>query len=1336
VPRLAVYLLGPPRVELDGAEVRIPRRKALALLAYMSVTGRTHSRDALATFLWPEYDQSSAHAELRRILSSLNRTIGHQWLVVDRETAALDVSAGAWIDVQAFEQAVAACAEHDPPPGTPCPDCVRRLSDAAALYADDFLSGFALPDSEPFDDWQRLESQSLRAALTSALDRLADGYIAQGDHDKALHSAQRWLSLDPLDEAAHRALMALYAQAGQRPAALRQYRQCVRTLERELGVEPSPETTALYQQIRDAQGPMMRVTSPAAPEQRMPAFLDTESSDIPEPIFVGRERELARLETFLDAALAGQGGIAFVTGEAGEGKTALLRAFARRASAVHPDLLVARGNCNAYSGFGDPYLPFRELLATLTGDAEASWRAGAISLEQARRLWRTVPDTLQALVTDAPALIDTLLPGRGLFSRARAAFPGNAAWLQDLRAHVERPAPEEGGLAQEQLFEQYTTALRAISADHPLLLLLDDLQWADPGSIGLLFHLAFRLGQARLLVVGSYRPTEIALGDPFASTPSQNARHPLEKVLSELKRRLGDVWIDVSQAGQLERQGFVDALLDAEPNDLGPGFRHALLERTEGYPLFTVELLRAMQERDDLARDDAGRWVEGTALDWETLPARTEAVIEERINRLDAALRELLSAASVEGETFTAQVVAAVLGTDEGQVLRALSRQLAADHHLVYEAGEVHVDGRHLHRYRFAHVLFQHYLYGTLGMGERRLLHREVGMTLEALYTDQEDTIAVELAHHYAEAGDADKAVTHFSRAGDRARQIYALEEAIAHYGRAVAQLRELGPPGQDRAARMLMKLGLAYHTAFDYVRSRQAYEEGFQLWQQASMAVPVAIAPAPHALRLDIEPLTTGLDPTVCPDPSSYTVIGQLYSALVGLTPELDVIPDVARTWEVSVDGRTYTFHIRRDARWSDGQPVTAAEYDHALRRILGPETASPWPDLLDCVRGGRAYHKGTGEWKDVGISTLDEATLQIELAEPVSYFLHVMSMVYPAPRHVVERHGNGWARPDRLVSNGPFRLVSWDAPQSMLLERNPSYHGPFHGNVARVELCLLPDWRDRLARYEAGALDVFSIDLLPSAEIDRIRQHYANEHIRTPELTTVYAFFDVTCHPVDDPRVRRALALAIDREALAHQWLGGLYAPATGGLVPPGMPGHVKEGLPYDPERARRLLAEAGYPDGRGFPELRAVATPLGTAQSVSLQRQWLDSLGIHVHWETIARGAQPQQSPHIGVLGWQADYPDPHNFLALSSALRHTGWYDKDYEDLIARAVRALDQTERLRLYAHAERILAQEVPLVPLHYGRTHLLVKPWVRSYPTSPMGSTFWFLKDVVIETH
>ena len=214
-----------------------------------------------------------------------------------------------------------------------------------------------------------------------------------------------------------------------------------------------------------------------------------------------------------------------------------------------------------------------------------------------------------------------------------------------------------GGINQANIFEQYTNVLLAMAEHQPLLLILDDLHWADRASIGLLFRLGRRIPAGRITIVGTYRPDEVSLGQG-------DDRHPLEKVLAELKRDYGDITIDLDQAGDAERRRFVADYLNTEPNHLSTSFRQALYQHTEGHPLFVVELLRDMQERGDLVLDGQKRWGEGPTLDWDDLPARVEGVIEERIGRLTHDLREALTVGSVEGERFTAEVVGqgAVLG--------------------------------------------------------------------------------------------------------------------------------------------------------------------------------------------------------------------------------------------------------------------------------------------------------------------------------------------------------------------------------------------------------------------------------------------------------------------------------------------------------------------------------------------------------------------------------------------------------------------------------------------------------------------------------------------------
>ncbi len=648
MPRLALCLLGPPRLERDGEPVQVSRRKVIALLIYLAVTRQPQGREALATLLSPEFDTGRARNELRRSLSVLNRLLGAGCLIADRETVALNPDADLWLDVEQFRRRLAACDVHDHPPDTACPDCVPLLQEAVALYQDDFLVGFTLPDSLAFEEWGFFEREGLRQALAGALQRLVRWHSEREDYEDAIAHARRWLALDPLHEPAHRQLMQLYAQSGHPAAALRQYRVCLRVLEEELDVPPAAETAALYERIRAERRELAppAPSTPSAPSRAVPAFLAPEEApaEVEKEVFVTRERELAQLERYLASARAGQGQVVFVTGDPGRGKTALMREFARRAMDAHSDLLVATGNCNAYSGVGDPYLPFRQVIQMLTGDVEARWAAGAIDREHAQRLWAALPQAIQALLDHGAPLIDIFLPGAALLSRAAAAAltPGgaqaadDAGWLEQLREAIQREKPDPDQVAQSQLFEGYTRMLGALATQRPLLLILDDLQWTDSASVSLLFHLGRELASSHILIVGAYRAEEVALG-------RDGERHPLEKVLAEFKRGFGDVWLDLSGADDVEGRRFVEAFLDSEPNRLGEDFRGALFHHSGGHPLFTVELLRAMQERGDLIRDEEGDWVQAPALDWHALPGRVEGVIEERVGRLDGDLRDLLT---------------------------------------------------------------------------------------------------------------------------------------------------------------------------------------------------------------------------------------------------------------------------------------------------------------------------------------------------------------------------------------------------------------------------------------------------------------------------------------------------------------------------------------------------------------------------------------------------------------------------------------------------------------------------------------------------------------------
>jgi ABC-type oligopeptide transport system substrate-binding subunit/DNA-binding SARP family transcriptional activator len=1355
--RLALFLLGSPRIERDGAPVRVGRRKSVALIAYLAMTGESHSRDTLATLLWPEHDQSRARAGLRAALSTLKKAVGGGWLDVDRESVGLNPNVAPWasapgsaseqelwVDVAEFRGKLAEGRTHGHPEEEVCADCLPALAEAAELYHDDFLAGFTLRDSPAFDEWQFFQTEGLRNELLGALARLARAHGARGEFEQGIAHARRWAALDPLHEPAHCQLMHLYAWSGQRAAALHQYETCRRVLEAELGAEPSEGTRSLYEQIRtDVREVSTPVPDrlPAVPLQ-LPAFLEGEKEQAvsPRSLFVARERELAQLDAHLAAALEGQGRIVFVTGEAGSGKTALMAEFARRAQEAHAEVIVASGTCNAYSGVGDPYLPFRDVMGMLAGDVEARWAAGLISREHARRLWGMLPESIQALVDRAPDLIDVFVAGKELLSRAMMAAPGGADWLEALRELTARGQAGAADLNQSHLMGQYANVLHSLAAGRPLLITLDDLQWADVASIGLLFHLARNLAGSRILLVGAYRAEEVALGRDGARS-EDHGRHPLQKVLNEFKRTFGDIWLDLSAVGENEGRAFVDAFLDTEPNRLGEGFRQALLRQTGGHPLFTIELLRGMQERGSLVWHEDRRWVESSTLDWRTLPARVEGVVEERVGGLEPALREILSVASVEGERFTAEVVARVRGLGEREVLRSLA-QLERRHHLVREREGTRVDGQFLSRYQFSHILFQRYLYDQLSAAERRLLHGEIAGILEDLYRGRTDEITVQLAGHYTAAGEREKAVEYLLQAGDQARRLYAYQEAIGYYQRALAFLKEQGE--HERAARTLMKLGLTYHLALDFPRARQAYEEGFPLWQRAGeMQEGAPPPPAPHALRVSLGHPTI-LDPTMTMETISITVIEQLFSGLAERTPAMGVVPDMAQSWEVSEGGRKYLFHLREDARWSDGTPLTAGDFEYTWKRSLDPVTKSPVAGTLDDVRGAKVYHQGhTSDPDRVGVRALDDVTLVVELEGPTAYLPHLLTLSgsYPLPQHVVEAHGDAWTEVENIVTSGPFRLEAWQRGQSAVLVRNPAYHGRFTGNVQRLEVSLLADPFARLELYEADGLDIYHLCDLPPAELDRARHRHAGDYISVPALGTLYVGFDASRPPFDDPRVRRAFVLATDRGTLVDGVLRGTVFPATGGFVPQGMLGHSAGiALPYDPDGARQLLAEAGYPRGRGFPTVNLLTDHRRSPHSEYLQAHWRENLGVEITVETMDWPAfydrLDREPPHMFCIGYRARYPDPNDILgdASSRGWRRTLWQNERYDGLVEEAKRASDQGRRMEMYQEADRILVEEAPIMPLTYYRCHLLVKPWVRRWPIS--ATTFWFWKDIIIDPH
>ncbi|HEU4543260.1 MAG TPA: ABC transporter substrate-binding protein, partial [Jiangellaceae bacterium] len=717
---------------------------------------------------------------------------------------------------------------------------------------------------------------------------------------------------------------------------------------------------------------------------------------------VGRENELAWLRSHLTAVLGGRSRVLFVIGEAGVGKTALLTAFADRVSGEAPDLLVARGAGTALGALGDPYFPIRDAFRMLVADRHPPLQADQLTRRQAQRLWDSSATVAQAIVESGPHLLDVLVRVETVSER--------------LGMSVAAPVPADA--LRSDVSDEVTMVLRDLAERRPLLLVLDDMQWSDSASAELLFHLVRSLRDARVLVVCSYRGSEVAGG-------RSGAAGVLRKATRESSRQVGDSLLDLDAIDPSAERALCDALLDLEAPDLDHRVRDEFYRQTHGHPLFVLELVRDLKAHGDLVMRSSASWTALPGVSWDHVPATVAAVIEQRLDRLDADERALLTAAAVEGEYFTAEVAARVAKLDVWDAHRLLTERLGRVHGLVREGGVGHRHSRQLTRYRFSHALFQAFVHDQLGAGARAHAHGLVAAQLEALHSDDLEPVIPVLAHHYAKAGDVEKAVPYLIRTGDQARLLQAYEEALAAYDRAVDLLREQGDT--ERLARTLMRIGLTHQTAFDHQSAQRAFDQAFALWPAVDGGLPVGTQGSTTLRLVTVEPQT--LDPHV--DSGVAPASAVLFSGLVQYEQGANIVPDVAEGWEISGDGRRYTFHLRDDVSWSDGQPVTAHDfvtgYQWALDPATGTESASA---LLLPVAGARDVREGRIPADQVGVQAVNDRTLVIELTEPASFFMYNLAhtMLVPLPRHLVQAHGRDWSRLDTIVSNGPFRLITFE--------------------------------------------------------------------------------------------------------------------------------------------------------------------------------------------------------------------------------------------------------------------------------------------------------------------
>jgi len=480
-------------------------------------------------------------------------------------------------------------------------------------------------------------------------------------------------------------------------------------------------------------------------------------------------------------------------------------------------------------------------------------------------------------------------------------------------------------------------------------------------------------------------------------------------------------------------------------------------------------------------------------------------------------------------------------------------------------------------------------------------------------------------------------------------------------------------------------------------------------------------------------DPIT--LDPALASDVASATYIVEIFSGLVTFDKDLRIVPDIAESWEVSPDGRTYTFHLRRGVLFQDGsRMVTARDFKYSMERALAPETGSPVAlTYLGDIVGAKEFAGGRAD-EVTGIKVVDDFTLQITIDAPKSYFLAKLTypVAYVVKREQVEANPRGWTR--RPIGTGPFRLAEWRLGERIVLEPNPHYYLEPKPAVSRITFLLAGG--SPLTMYENEEVDVAPVGLNDIERVRDPRDPLHQEMHQVEELATYYIGFNTRRPPFNDRRVRQALAMAIDKDVLARVVLRDLAVPAKG-VLPPGMPGYnpALEGLPFDPQEARRLLAEAGGPD-----VLRDVTLLVpgvgGTPGPVieAVQAMWEENLGVRIQIQQVEFATFLQQVDRgqfdMMSLGWVADYLDPEDFLDIlfhsQSPNNHIHYANPEVDRLLEEARTMPTDSEearqaRFRVYQQAEEIIAQDAAWIPLLHPRSVYVVKPYVQGFFVPPL---------------
>lgn len=483
-------------------------------------------------------------------------------------------------------------------------------------------------------------------------------------------------------------------------------------------------------------------------------------------------------------------------------------------------------------------------------------------------------------------------------------------------------------------------------------------------------------------------------------------------------------------------------------------------------------------------------------------------------------------------------------------------------------------------------------------------------------------------------------------------------------------------------------------------------------------------------------------LDPQVVTGVSESKILNTLFEGLVAEHPSgRGVAPGVAERWETSADGLTWTFHLRSDARWSNGEPVTASDFLRSYRRMLTPALGANYSYKLHHVVGAEEYNRGDlTDFTATGFAAPDDRTLVLTLKHRVPYLLEALKHTSWFPVHLptiekygpADRIGNTWTRPGRLVGNGPFVLKEWRPNQAITVERSPTFRQADAPRLDVIVFYAVDDVKTEERMFRAGQLHVTST--VPPDRIEAYRKEAPEKLRMDPNYATYFYRFNVTRPPLDDARVRRALAMAVDREAIVASILRGGQRPAYH-FTPEGFGFEPAERLSADLDEARRLLAEAGYPGGVGLRRFEILYNTQDTHKAIAeaIQQMWKTRLGVDVslrneEWK-VYLDSQDNLAYDIARGGWTGDYPDPHTFLDMwvsGGGNNDTGYANPAYDRLLVSALEAADDSARQAVYRQLDALVTRELPVLPIYFYVKAYLLDPRVENWVSNQLDNRSW----------